>query len=244
MQLSFLDNPTRATAPASDPAVGSTPTDVGTSGDTRIAAARMVAPVAGSRRDRILAAIRTAGPHGLTDHEGSRHLGILLQSYLPLRNKLVEDGLVRDSGKTRPSPNGRPGHRPPCHVWVATDIERPAGGPTPGHTSPAAGGQGRPSDDANTAHRGSTRATTAATQPAGGVTSPDVRNPFADPRPLAICPRCGFDQYRDVPSADGQTTRRECKRCKYVMGWPRWHGQPIAPANPTTEPRPEHGNRA
>ena len=50
------------------------------------------------------------------------------------------------------------------------------------------------------------------------------RNPFANPRPLAVCDRCG-DDYIDVPIHDGQGTRRDCRRCNRFLGWTRWHGR-------------------
>ena len=85
-------------------------------------AARMVRHRTPNQRARVLAAIRAAGPSGLTDDEGERQTGLRPQSYTPRRGELVAAGLVRDSGKRRPTASGCP-----AAVWLAVDPETDAG---------------------------------------------------------------------------------------------------------------------
>ena len=40
----------------------------------------------------------------------------------------------------------------------------------------------------------------------------------------AYCPRCEVDLVCDVPIHDGESIRRDCKRCGHFLGWPLWHG--------------------
>lgn len=50
-------------------------------------------------------------------------------------------------------------------------------------------------------------------------------NPFADPRPLTICPKCKSTRYRDRRIHEGQSIARECDGCGYAMGFPVWYGE-------------------
>ncbi len=79
-------------------------------------AARMAKPRAARDRARILAAIREAGPHGLTDDEGEARLGIIPQTYTPRRGELVKAGLVVASGKRRKTTRGCP-----AAAWIASE---------------------------------------------------------------------------------------------------------------------------
>jgi hypothetical protein len=91
---------------------------------TSIAAYRNLGPESRTQAARILALIIEVGAHGLTDEEGGIALGIKPQSYTPRRGELTDAGLVRDSGRKRPTSSG-------CGaiIWVAVK----AGGtpPTP-----------------------------------------------------------------------------------------------------------------
>ncbi len=78
-------------------------------------AANRIAGHTRNLRARVLAFIIAQGPHGATDDEGETALGIKPQTYTPRRGELVKLGLVRDSGRRRPTPSGRP-----AAVWIAT----------------------------------------------------------------------------------------------------------------------------
>lgn len=68
------------------------------------------------QRQRVFRCILDAGSHGRTDEETGTELGMLLHSVSPRRGELVKLGVVRDSGRTRPTSSGRP-----AIVWaVAT----------------------------------------------------------------------------------------------------------------------------
>jgi len=66
-------------------------------------------------RALVYKAITASGERGMTDPEAQAHLGLKGSTQRPRRVRLVELGLVRDSGKRRASQAGRP-----CTVWVAT----------------------------------------------------------------------------------------------------------------------------
>lgn len=51
-------------------------------------------------------------------------------------------------------------------------------------------------------------------------------NPFADPTPLTVCPRCKSTSYHDRAVHEGRSKMRECTRCGCSMGIPLWYGQP------------------
>jgi hypothetical protein len=53
------------------------------------------------------------------------------------------------------------------------------------------------------------------------------RNPAADPRPRALCDRCGSSQHVDVAIHGGESLRRDCGQCHRFLGWPRWYGQTL-----------------
>lgn len=73
---------------------------------TSQAAAKDVAPRAGTQRSEVLAAIRSAGARGYTRHEISGVTGLSLQSVCARCNKLIEDGLVLVGPVVRPTPLG------------------------------------------------------------------------------------------------------------------------------------------
>ncbi len=111
-----------AHAPATRPLAASLPFHHDAPKGTSEVAAKRAFPRAKTHAARILALIVARGRHGLTDDEGQRELGILLQSYVPQRVRLLDDGLVRDSKLRRRTVNGFP-----AAVWVATtlgDVER------------------------------------------------------------------------------------------------------------------------
>ena len=82
--------------------------------DTSKAAA---AALRGSQTLRALVyeAIASSGDRGMTDPEAQAHLGLSGSTQRPRRVRLVELGLVRDSGNRRASEARRL-----CTVWVAT----------------------------------------------------------------------------------------------------------------------------
>lgn len=65
-------------------------------------------------RDRALAALRAAGPDGLTDHELGDRIGRIQTSAGKRRHELMVAGLVEWTGTTRLSPSGSP-----ARVWRA-----------------------------------------------------------------------------------------------------------------------------
>lgn len=67
-------------------------------------------------RDRALAALRKAGPDGLTDHELGDAIGRAQTSAGKRRHELMVLGLVVNTGRTRPSPWGSP-----CIVWAVAE---------------------------------------------------------------------------------------------------------------------------
>lgn len=82
-------------------------------GTSEVAAARIVT-FAPNQRERVFAAILSAGARGLTDEEGETLTGIKTQSYTPRRGELVRDGLIRDTGDRRKTQSGCP-----AAVWIA-----------------------------------------------------------------------------------------------------------------------------
>lgn len=74
---------------------------------TSRAAYLSLGPESRTQAARIYAGIIAAGPGGLTDEEGQLALGVRVQSYTARRNELAADGLIVDSGRTRPTTSGR-----------------------------------------------------------------------------------------------------------------------------------------
>lgn len=97
MQLSLLDPAARTTDPS-----------------TSHEAARAHPEVRITDRDRALAALRAAGPNGLTDHELGEQIGRIQTSAGKRRKELQDVGLVENSGMRRLSPSGSP-----AIVWRA-----------------------------------------------------------------------------------------------------------------------------
>lgn len=54
-------------------------------------------------------------------------------------------------------------------------------------------------------------------------------HPASDVRPLGRCDCCGSDDVADIAIHDGQSRRRECRRCERFLGWPRWYGRQSDP---------------
>lgn len=85
------------------------------SGTSR-AAAESIRPTAEAMRQRVLEYLRLRAGLGATDDEGQRDMEMAGNTYRPRRCELVEAGLVRDSGTTRPTASGRK-----AVVWLAND---------------------------------------------------------------------------------------------------------------------------
>lgn len=68
---------------------------------------------AATMRFRVYQAIRDEGPHGATDEEMQWSLRMNPSTQRPRRGELVTAGMVRDSGRTRPTSSGRR-----ATVWV------------------------------------------------------------------------------------------------------------------------------
>lgn len=81
---------------------------------TSRAAARSMRLHAGQVQRRILRALAEAGPRGLTDREIQDLVGLSGDTERPARIRLVEAGLVIDSGSTRPTASSRR-----AAVWAA-----------------------------------------------------------------------------------------------------------------------------
>jgi hypothetical protein len=86
--------------------------------DTSIAAADMIADIAGPLRRLVYKAIFEAGRYGLTTDEIAGALGMPRYSVQPRTSELRHDRRIRDSGKRRHNVSG-------CRaiVWVAV-VER------------------------------------------------------------------------------------------------------------------------
>jgi len=77
------------------------------------AAARAIAPKAGSLRARLLGFARERGVRGFTDAQAQAALEMDPSTQRPRRVELQRAALIRDSGRTRPTPSGRS-----AVVWV------------------------------------------------------------------------------------------------------------------------------
>lgn len=74
---------------------------------TSKAAAEAIEPAVGTLQARVLAYIRQCGLCGATDDELQRFLEMDPSTERPRRIELQRKGLIRDSGKTRPTRSGR-----------------------------------------------------------------------------------------------------------------------------------------
>jgi hypothetical protein len=83
--------------------------------DTSIAAADMVAGIAGPLRRMVYKTVHEAGPRGLTTDEIAAALRMPRYSVQPRTTELKYDRRIRDSGRRRPNASG-------CKaiVWVVT----------------------------------------------------------------------------------------------------------------------------
>ena len=81
---------------------------------TSRSAADAIEPNAGTLRAKVLAVIRGCGERGATDLEVQRAISLGGSTQRPRRVKLVELGLVQDSGRTRLTESGRK-----AVVWMA-----------------------------------------------------------------------------------------------------------------------------
>ena len=82
--------------------------------DTSISAAFEAEPAAGTQKTRILEYLRKYRDSGATDEDMQLYLGMNPSTQRPRRIELVQQGLVRDSGTTRPTRAGRQ-----ATVWMA-----------------------------------------------------------------------------------------------------------------------------
>lgn len=83
--------------------------------DTSRDAAEAIAGKANTLRRLVYEFIKECGSHGATDIECQRELGLDGSTQRPRRVRLVQLGLIEDSGETRSSPSGRQ-----SVVWRAT----------------------------------------------------------------------------------------------------------------------------
>jgi len=87
------------------------------SSETSRQAGQQIARITGELGRRVLEAIRRAGPAGLIDEQIQRTTGIRESTARARRVELVQHGLVKDSGLTRPTASGRS-----ATVWIARDF--------------------------------------------------------------------------------------------------------------------------
>ena len=85
--------------------------------DTSIAAADAIKPDANRLRAVVLATLEQAGTEGMTDEEIQDATGLQGSCQRPRRVELVQRGLVRDSGNTRPTRSGRR-----AVVWIVAGL--------------------------------------------------------------------------------------------------------------------------
>jgi hypothetical protein len=83
---------------------------------TSLIAAERVLPRTGTKRERVYSLIRSAGLNGLCDHEIENLTGWLHQSASSIRNGLMNDGWIKDSGMRRKTPQGNG-----AIVWILND---------------------------------------------------------------------------------------------------------------------------
>lgn len=76
-------------------------------------AAERVLPRTGTKRKRVFDLISGSGSHGMCDHEIEQLTGWLHQSASSIRNGLMNDGWIKDSGLRRNTPQGNK-----AIVWV------------------------------------------------------------------------------------------------------------------------------
>lgn len=86
--------------------------------DTSVAAAKQIEPITGALRLAVYAMLVSRGWVGATDEEMQDALEMAPNTQRPRRIELVEDGWVRDSGRTRPTRSGRK-----AVVWVVARTE-------------------------------------------------------------------------------------------------------------------------
>ena len=76
--------------------------------ETSRLAAQKVLPRTGTKRKIIFDLIQESGLFGLCDHEIEQRTGWLHQSASSVRNSLMKDGWLKDSGLRRTTPQGNP----------------------------------------------------------------------------------------------------------------------------------------
>lgn len=74
--------------------------------ETSRRAAERIAPIAHTKRGLVLAYIAACGEMGATDEEMQLRLPMSPNTQRPRRVELVQDGMVKDSGRTRPTLGG------------------------------------------------------------------------------------------------------------------------------------------
>jgi hypothetical protein len=82
---------------------------------SQIAAERLL-PRTGTKRKTVFELIQAAGSVGLCDHEIEDLTGWLHQSASSIRNGLMNDGWIKDSGKRRKTPQGNG-----AIVWISME---------------------------------------------------------------------------------------------------------------------------
>lgn len=73
---------------------------------TSKAAAERIAPKAGTKRAKVLECLKKVGTLGLTDEQMQYWLKMPANTQRPRRVELVKAGLIKDSGRTRPTLGG------------------------------------------------------------------------------------------------------------------------------------------
>ena len=86
---------------------------------TSIQAQIKAAPRMSSHKARVYQFIVDRGEHGATDQEIQNVLMMSGDTVRPTRGKLLKDGLIYDSGKTRKNENDND-----CIVWVSSTISQ------------------------------------------------------------------------------------------------------------------------
>ena len=83
---------------------------------TSVDAANNHLPKSGTTRNKVYEYIKLTGMRGATDQEIERMLGIEGNTVRPSRVTLLRDGLIIDTGLTRPNSKGNQ-----CTVWRAVE---------------------------------------------------------------------------------------------------------------------------
>ena len=189
--------------------------------ETRRKAAARIAPFAHDQKAAVLAFVRAQGRRGAIDQEITETLGICPDSARARRVELVQAGELVDSRSRRPTRAGRA-----AIVWCTRDHATGPAKPVDRPPRPAA------------ARKSESSTGPAVRQEAAGPSPTEPAAPAEPGAEMGVvksagperCPRCGSVEVRDVRIHDGQSTRRDCRRCGLFQHFVLWNGKTVRPS--------------